>query len=48
MAPRTTPCPVGVAQWLTHELPNATLEVIPGAGHWFAIAMPDRVMQLLG
>ena len=39
--------PVGVAQWLTHELPNATLEVIPRAGHWFAIAMPDRVMQLL-
>jgi pimeloyl-ACP methyl ester carboxylesterase len=39
--------PVGVAEWLARQLPNATLEVVPGAGHWFAIATPDRVMQLL-
>jgi pimeloyl-ACP methyl ester carboxylesterase len=39
--------PVGVAEWLTQQLPNATLEVIPGAGHWFAIAMPDRVIKVL-
>ncbi len=39
--------PVCCARQYTEALPNAKVEILPGAGHFVEMEEPDRVAQLI-
>ncbi|MFD2468650.1 alpha/beta fold hydrolase [Amycolatopsis silviterrae] len=39
--------PIGVARWGVTQLPEARLDVLPDAGHYFAAAHPETVIDAL-
>jgi pimeloyl-[acyl-carrier protein] methyl ester esterase len=39
--------PLAAAQWLAGHMPNARLEILPGAAHAPFLAQPDRFADML-